>query len=62
MSNDHKANSIANASFAGSAGLLSLAQTIDLPSNLTGVGEPIGLVLALIGTVLKLVQFFSDKK
>jgi hypothetical protein len=57
-----KTNAVANASFASSAGLLSLAQTIDLPSNLTGVGEPIGLVLALIGTVLKLVQFFSSKK
>ena len=54
-------NKVANASFASSAGLLSLAQTIDLPSNLTGVGEPIGLVLALIGTVLKLVQFFQNK-
>jgi len=60
MSN--KTNAVANASFASSAGLLSLAQTIDLPSNLTGVGEPIGLVLALIGTVLKLVQFFQQKK
>jgi hypothetical protein len=57
-----KTNAAANASFAGSAGLLSLAQTIDLPSNLIGVGEPIGLVLALIGTVLKLVQFFQTKK
>jgi hypothetical protein len=55
-------NKVANASFASSAGLLSLAQTIDLPANLIGVGEPIGLVLALIGTVLKLVQFFSSKK
>lgn len=54
-------NKVANASFASSAGLLSLAQTIDLPANLTGVGEPIGLVLALIGTVLKLVQFFQNK-
>jgi hypothetical protein len=54
-------NKVANASFASSAGLLSLAQTIDLPANLTGVGEPIGLVLALIGTVLKLVQFFKNK-
>jgi hypothetical protein len=54
-------NKVANASFASSAGLLSLAQTIDLPSNLIGVGEPIGLVLALIGTVLKLVQFFQNK-
>jgi hypothetical protein len=59
MSN--KTNAVANASFASSAGLLSLAQTIDLPANLTGVGEPIGLVLALIGTVLKLVQFFQNK-
>jgi hypothetical protein len=58
---DSKTNAVANASFASSAGLLSLAQTIDLPSNLTGVGEPIGLVLALIGTVLKLVQFFKNK-
>ena len=57
----NKTNAAANASFAGSAGLLSLAQTIDLPANLTGVGEPIGLVLALIGTVLKLVQFFKNK-
>lgn len=57
-----KTNAAANASFATSAGLLSLAQTIDLPANLTGVGEPIGLVLALIGTVLKLVQFFQNKK
>jgi hypothetical protein len=55
-------NKVANATFASSAGLLSLAQTIDLPANLIGVGEPIGLVLALIGTVLKLVQFFSSKK
>jgi hypothetical protein len=54
-------NKVANASFASSAGLLSLAQTIDLPANLIGVGEPIGLVLALIGTVLKLVQFFQKK-
>ncbi len=59
---DNKTNAIANASFAGSASVFSLAQTIDLPSNLTGVGEPIGLVLALIGTVLKLVQFFQNKK
>jgi hypothetical protein len=57
-----KTNAVANASFASSAGLLSLAQTIDLPTNLIGVGEPIGLVLALIGTVLKLVQFFSSNK
>jgi hypothetical protein len=56
-----KTNAAANASFAGSAGLLSLAQTIDLPANLTGVGEPIGLVLALVGTILKLVQFFKNK-
>jgi hypothetical protein len=59
---DIDSNKVANASFASSAGLLSLAQTIDLPTNLIGVGEPIGLVLALIGTVLKLVQFFSSKK
>jgi hypothetical protein len=59
MSN--KTNAVANASFASSAGLLSLAQTIDLPANLTGVGEPIGLVLALVGTILKLVQFFKNK-
>lgn len=57
-----KTNAAANASFAGSAGLLSLAQTIDLPANLIGVGEPIGLVLALVGTVLKLIQFFSSNK
>jgi len=58
---DSKTNAVANASFASSAGLLSLAQTIDLPANLIGVGEPIGLILALIGTVLKLVQFFQNK-
>jgi hypothetical protein len=58
---DSKTNAVANASFASSAGLLSLAQTIDLPANLTGVGEPIGLVLALVGTILKLVQFFQNK-
>jgi hypothetical protein len=58
---DSKTNAVANASFASSAGLLSLAQTIDLPANLTGVGEPIGLVLALVGTILKLVQFFKNK-
>jgi hypothetical protein len=58
---DIDSNKVANASFASSAGLLSLAQTIDLPTNLIGVGEPIGLVLALIGTVLKLVQFFQNK-
>ena len=60
MSSENKAtNAIANASFAGSAGVFSLAQTIDLPVELLPVGEPIGLFLALIGTVLKLVQFFK---
>lgn len=48
----------ANSSFAASASILSAGAMLELPSTLTDLSEPIGLVLALVGTVLKLVEFF----
>lgn len=56
-----KANVAANASFAGSAGLLSVSQVLDLPVELADLSEPLGLILALVGTALKLIRFFKTK-
>ena len=53
-------NKTANASFAASAGLLS-ASVLELPDSLTDFSEPLGLILALIGTALKLAKFFQGK-
>ena len=45
----------------GGAGILSAVSTIDLPDGLGDAGEPIGLILALMGAVLKLVQYFQAR-
>ena len=52
-------NKAANASFAASAGLLSVGALLEIPDTLTDFSEPIGLTLALIGTLLKLIKFFK---
>lgn len=51
-------NKAANASFAASAGLLSVGAALPIPDGLTNLSEPIGLALAILGAVLKLIQFF----
>jgi len=45
----------------GGAGILSAVSTIDLPDGLGDAGEPIGLILALIGAVLKIVHYFQAR-
>lgn len=57
-----KAKTASNASLGLGAGALSLSMIPDVPIELTDVSEPIGLILALIGTILKLVQFYRAKK
>lgn len=61
MVDDYRAeigNKAANASFAASAGLLSAGAALPIPDGLTDLSEPIGLTLAILGAVLKLIQFF----
>jgi hypothetical protein len=55
-------NKTANGSFAASAGLLSMSSTLPLPDGLTSFSEPIGLILALVGTILKLVEFVQKTR
>ena len=43
-------------------GALGLSTIPDLPTDITGVSEPVGLILALIGAIIKLVQFYKAKK
>jgi hypothetical protein len=52
----------ANASLLGSAGLIGLSQLSDLPIDLGDFGEPVGLILGLIGAALKVWRFFAEKK
>lgn len=49
----------ANVSLLGSAGLLGLSQVTDLPVDL---GEPVALLLGLLGAALKVWRYFADRK
>lgn len=57
-----KTKHASNAALGLGASALSLSMIPDVPGDLTGVSEPIGLILALIGTILKLVQFYKASK
>lgn len=54
-----KSDKLATASFAGAAGLLGVSHALPLPTDLVGLPEPIGLVLAFVGAAIKLFQFFK---
>ena len=57
-----KAHKISDATLVSGVGLLGAASTIDLPAGLDQFGEPLGLVLALIGAAIKLFAFFQGQK
>jgi len=61
MSNS-KTQRFADGALVSGAGLLGAASTIDLPTGLDQLSEPIGLVLALIGAAIKLFSFFQNRK
>lgn len=61
MTKKQVANHAANVSLLGSASLLGLSQIPDLPVDLQDLGEPVGLILGLLGAALKVWKFFAAK-
>jgi hypothetical protein len=61
MMGEQKNKILADSSLITGAGILGTVNTLDLPSNLAGYGEPLGLILAVLGAVLKLVNYIKTK-
>jgi hypothetical protein len=57
-----KTKAASNGALGLGIGALGLSTIPDLPADITGVSEPVGLILALIGAIIKLVQFYKAKK
>lgn len=56
------ANSVANVSLLSSAGLAALSQFDGLSVDGGDLGEPVALILGLLGAALKVWKYFSSKK
>lgn len=61
MTSEQKNKILADSSLITGAGILGTVGTLDLPSNLADLGEPLGLILAVLGAVLKLVNYIKSK-
>jgi hypothetical protein len=51
-----------NAAVAGGLGLFGAAHAFELPPELVSLSEPIGLIFALIGAVLKVVEYYQARQ
>lgn len=57
-----KGDVVADSTLITGAGLLGAVSSLELPPGLDNLGEPLGLVLAVLGAVLKLVSYFQARK
>jgi hypothetical protein len=55
---DGRKNILATGSIVSGVSLMSAPTIMDLPTDLNQLSEPIGLILAVLGAVLKLVAHF----